>query len=157
AIGFTGVAVLNRAGNLELGGIDTIAILIAPIAWAVGSVWSRRLALPPKLMATAAQMLCGGAVMLALSAALGERVSEVPSGSALAALAYLIVFGSLIAFSAYGFLLRNTRPTVASSYAYVNPVVALAIGSGLGAEPFTAHKLVACGLTVLGVAIALRA
>lgn len=156
AIGFTGVAVLNRAGTLELGSIDTLAILIAPIAWAVGSVWSKRLSLPPKLMGTAAQMLCGGVVLLLLAAVSGERMSEAPSAKALAALAYLVVFGSLIAFSAFGYLLRNTRPTLASSYAYVNPVVALAIGSLLGAEPFTAYKLLACTLTVIGVAIAVR-
>jgi drug/metabolite transporter (DMT)-like permease len=156
AIGFTGVAVLNRAGTLELGSIDTLAILVAPIAWAVGSVWSKRLSLPPKLMGTAAQMLCGGVVLLLLAAASGERMSETPSAKALAALAYLVVFGSLIAFSAFGYLLRNTRPTLASSYAYVNPVVALAIGSLFGAEPFTAYKLLACTLTVIGVAIALR-
>jgi drug/metabolite transporter (DMT)-like permease len=157
AIGFAGVAVLNRAGNLALHGVDAIAILIAPIAWALGSVWSRRLPLPPKLMGTAAQMLCGGLIMLLVSAVLGERVSAAPSGKALAALLYLMLFGSLIAFSAYGFLLRNVRPTLASSYAYVNPVVALALGSVLGAEPFTTYKLVACCLTVLGVAIAIRA
>jgi drug/metabolite transporter (DMT)-like permease len=156
AIGFAGVAVLNRAGTLELGSIDTLAILVAPIAWAVGSVWSRRLSLPPKLMGTAAQMLSGGVVLLLLAAVTGERMSEAPSVSALGALAYLVVFGSLIAFSAYGFLLRNTRSALASSYAYVNPVVALAIGSLLGSEPFTAYKLVACALTVIGVAIAVR-
>ena len=156
AIGFAGVAVLNRAGTLALGSLDTLAILVAPIAWAIGSVWSRRLSLPPKLMGTAAQMLCGGTILLLLAAVTGERISEAPSLHALAALAYLVVFGSLIAFSAFGFLLRNTRSTVASSYAYVNPVVALAIGSLLGSEPFTAYKLVACALTVLGVAIAVR-
>lgn len=156
AIGFAGVAVLNRAGTLALGSIDALAIVIAPIAWAVGSVWSRRLSLPPKLMGTAAQMLCGGVILLLLAAVSGERLSEAPSAGALAALAYLVVFGSLIAFSAYGYLLRNTRSTLASSYAYVNPVVALAIGSLLGNEPFTTHKLVACALTVIGVAIAVR-
>ncbi|HTU58773.1 MAG TPA: drug/metabolite exporter YedA [Polyangiales bacterium] len=156
AIGFAGVAVLNRAGTLALGSIDTLAILVAPIAWAVGSVWSRRLSLTPKLMGTAAQMLCGGVILLLLAAVTGERMSEAPSIKALAALAYLIVFGSLIAFSAYGFLLRNTRSTIASSYAYVNAVVALAIGRLLGSEPFTAYKLVACALTVVGVAIAMR-
>jgi len=156
AIGFAGVAVLNRAGTLELGSIDTLAILVAPIAWAVGSVWSRRLSLPPKLMGTAAQMLSGGVILLLLAAVTGERMSEAPSVSALGALAYLVVFGSLVAFSAYGFLLRNTRSALASSYAYVNPVVALAIGSLLGSEPFTAYKLVACALTVIGVAIAVR-
>lgn len=156
AIGFAGVAVLNRAGTLALGSVDSFAILLAPIAWALGSVWSRRLSLPPKLMGTAAQMVCGGVVLLLLAAVTGERISETPSVSALGALAYLVVFGSLVAFSAYGFLLRNTRSTIASSYAYVNPIVALAIGSLVGSEPFTAYKLVACALTAVGVAIAVR-
>jgi drug/metabolite transporter (DMT)-like permease len=156
-IGFAGVAILHRAGNLAFSGVDALAIVIAPVAWAAGSVWSRRLPLPPKLMGTAAQMLCGGLVMLLLSALVGERVSGAPSAAALGALAYLTVFGSLLAFSAYGYLLRTTRPTLASSYAYVNPMIALGIGSWLGAEPLTPDKLVACALTVLGVAVAIRA
>ncbi|HEX2673489.1 MAG TPA: EamA family transporter, partial [Polyangiaceae bacterium] len=73
--------------------------------------------------------------------------------ASVAALGYLILFGSLIGFSAYGFLLQRTRPLIATSYAYVNPLVALAIGAALGGEQLSARKLGACVLTVIGVLV----
>ena len=151
ALGFAGVAVLNHAGALSFGSFDAIAILLAPIAWALGSVWSRRLPLPPKLMATAAEMLCGGGILLLLAAISGERPTGALDLRALGALAYLIVMGSLVAFSAFTYLLRNTRPTVASSYAYVNPVIALVLATYLTHEPLTGQKVLACALTALGL------
>lgn len=153
AFGFAGVAVLNAGGGLSLRGIDGVAMLAAPIAWAVGSLWSRRLPLPSGMMSTACQMIVAGLLMFLVAAAHGEHLHGPLSGSAIAAVGYLIVFGSLIAFSAYGYLLRVTRPLIATSYAYVNPLVALAIGAALGGERVSAQKLAACGLTVLGVLI----
>ena len=151
--GFAGVAVLNRASGLSLSGLDSIAILLAPAAWALGSVWSRRLSLPNSAMAAAAEMLIGGALMFGVAMIRGERLEATLTPSTYFAVAYLIVFGSLIAFSAYGFLLRTTRPLVATSYAYVNPIVALGIGAALGGERLTLEKAGACALTVIGVLI----
>lgn len=151
--GFAGVAVLNRTSGLSLNGPNSIAILAAPAAWALGSVWSRRLSLPPGAMAAAAEMLVGGVLMFGVAMIRGERLQAKLTPATYLAVGYLIVFGSLIAFSAYGFLLRATRPLVATSYAYVNPIVALGIGAALGGELLTLEKAGACALTVVGVLI----
>jgi drug/metabolite transporter (DMT)-like permease len=99
-LGFAGVAVLNRGGDLMSHGVDTIAIIIAPIAWALGSMWSRRLPVPSGLMGTAAQMLIAGVLFFLLALVTGERALQAPTFSAIGALAYLVVFGSLLAISA---------------------------------------------------------
>ena len=91
--------------------------------------------------------------MFVVALARGERLTQPVSFASIAALVYLIVFGSLIGFSAYGFLLRRTRPLIATSYAYVNPLVALAIGAALGGELLSTRKLGACILTVIGVLV----
>jgi drug/metabolite transporter (DMT)-like permease len=99
------------------------------MGWALGSIASKRMALPAgTMMRTAIQMLAGGAVMLLLTIGFGERLPHAPSTRAIVAVAYLCIFGSLVAFSAYGYLLANVRASVATSYAYVNPVIALALG-----------------------------
>jgi drug/metabolite transporter (DMT)-like permease len=153
AFGFAGIVVLNGGGGISLGSVDGWAILLAPIAWAIGSLWSRRLPMPSGLMSSACQMLLAGPLMFLVAFARGERLDGPVSNASLAALGYLIVFGSLIGFSAYGFVLRTTRPLIATSYAYVNPLVALAIGAALGGERLSARKLGACALTVLGVLV----
>ena len=151
--GFAGIVVLNRSAAFALHGVDAIVMLAAPAVWALGSVWSRRLPMPTGLMSAAAQMIVAGVVMFGVALARGERLQAPLTASALAAVAYLIVFGSLIAFSAYGFLLRAARPPVATSYAYVNPIVALGIGALLGGEQLTLDKAGACALTVVGVLV----
>jgi len=153
AFGFAGIVVLNSGGGLSLHGIDGLAILLAPIAWAVGSLWSRRLPMPAGSMSSACQMILAGLLMFLVAFARAERLRGPVSGASLAALGYLIVFGSLIAFSAFGFVLRETRPLIATSYAYVNPLVALAIGAALGGEHLSARKVSACTLTVIGVLV----
>jgi drug/metabolite transporter (DMT)-like permease len=156
-LGFGGVVVLRRGGSLGVSGhqIDALAILVAPISWALGSVWSRHLPLPEGLMATAAQMLTGGAILLTASLLRGEGLPSHVTVTAVSAVSYLVVFGSIIAFSAYGHLLRNTSPAVATSYAYANPIVALMIGAVWNHEGFTTTKALACVLTLLGVAMVL--
>lgn len=151
--GFAGVAVLHRGGSLALDRLDSIVLLFAPVAWAFGSQLSRRLPVPPGPMASAAQMIVGGGVMLLLAAARGERPVGPPTLASVGALLYLVCFGSIVAFSAYGYLLRTTRPSIATSYAYVNPLVALALGALLAGERFTATKVVACLLTIAGVLV----
>lgn len=152
-VGFSGVLVLRSGGAFDAPWAGVLAIACAPATWALGTVWSRRLPMPKGLMASAAQMISGGVVMTGVGRVTGERVVAFPNTTSLLALAYLIVFGSLIAFSAYGFLLREVRPALATSYAYVNPVVALAIGALIGREPFGASHAIACAWTLVGVAI----
>ncbi|HVJ92456.1 MAG TPA: drug/metabolite exporter YedA [Labilithrix sp.] len=151
--GFLGVAVLHRGESLSLHSVDSMALVLAPIAWALGSILSRRLPLPAGSMAAAAQMLTGGAAMLAIAAMRGERPLAAPTFSTVGALVYLVLFGSVLGFTAYAYLLRTTRPSIATSYAYVNPLVALALGALAGGERFTSEKLMACLLTIGGVLV----
>ncbi|MGH8030891.1 MAG: drug/metabolite exporter YedA [Luteimonas sp.] len=151
AIGFVGVLWLNAGSSLAASPTGLIALLIAPIAWSFGSVWSRGRDLPSPFMGAAAQMLCGGAVMLVAGLVFGERFAGMPTAKATFAVAYLAIFGSIVAFSAYIWLLHNVRATLAGSYAYVNPVIAVMLGAWLAAERFTAHDIGAMAVILLGV------
>ena len=151
AIGFVGVVWLNAGSSLNASRAGMLALLVATIAWSFGSIWSRGRDLPSPFIASAAQMLCGGAAMLVLGLAIGERFDGLPSAHGLAAFAYLVVFGSIIGFSAYIWLLHHVRPALAGSYAYVNPAIAVALGAWLAGERFGRHELLAMGVILLGV------
>ncbi|WP_224361689.1 drug/metabolite exporter YedA [Hyalangium versicolor] len=154
ALGFFGIVLLNKGGELGEHWGAVLALLLAPVSWAFGSIWGKHSPSMPKgLMATATQMLCAGAMLVAASFAIGERMPAVPDTRALAAFFYLVGFGSLIAFSAYGYLLRHARPALATSYAYVNPVVAMLLGMGLGGETPGPYAFVA--MTAILVAVML--
>jgi|SRR5271170_1093722 len=141
-IGICGVAVLvSRSLNLGGAPIDrngALALILASVSWSVASVLSRRMNLPPsKVMSAGAQMLAGGIFLTLAAAIAGEFHGFNPriiSGSAWFALVYLIVFGSLIGFTAYVWLLHHESPTKVGTYAYVNPVVAVLLGYFLGGE-----------------------
>ena len=154
-IGFVGVALLHAGGDLFSYGASAFAMLLAPAGWALGSVWSRRLPLPGGLMSTAAQMLTGGAMMGVVSFATGEHLDALANVSmrSVLAVAYLALFGSIIAFSAYGYLLRHARTSTATSYAYVNPLIALGIGVVLGGERVHAATLAGAGVILGGVLV----
>jgi len=153
-LGLVGVALLNLNSDLRGNSWGAIFLLGAPICWALGSVWSRRLPLPPGAMSSAAEMVVGGVVLLGIAALTGERLpATLPGIRPLGALIYLAVFGSIIAFSAYGYLLRHVRPTVATSYAYANPVVAVALGAALAGEPITPLTLAAMAVILAAVAL----
>ena len=152
-LGFVGVGLLNLEGNLRANPIGVIALTIATVCWAFGSVWSRHLPLPSGPMNSAAQMLAGSVLLIVLGLATGEKITEAPKTQSVLAVLYLIVFGSLIAFSAYGYLLRNTRPTLATSYAYVNPVVAVVLGIWFGGEHISTVGIVAMVVILGGVAL----
>jgi drug/metabolite transporter (DMT)-like permease len=96
-------------------------------------------------------MLCGGVVLMVISLILGEQPARPAQSMALVAWAYLVVFGSLIAFSAYLYLLANASPAVATSYAFVNPVIALGLGVALGGEVVSGGEWLACGVILMGV------
>jgi drug/metabolite transporter (DMT)-like permease len=150
-IGFLGVLWLNAGSSLTATPKGLVALLVAPLAWAFGSVWSKGRDLPPPFMAAAAQMLCGGALMLVAGLVLGERFDGMPSAKGTFAVAYLAGFGSIVAFSAYIWLLHHVRATLAGSYAYVNPVIAVLLGAWLAAERFSAQDFGAMGVILLGV------
>lgn len=153
--GFAGVALLVAPWELGGGRIDpagAAVLLFAAACWAAGSLYSRRAPLPDSpLASTAMQMMAGAAFLLVAGTATGEwsglRPASVSPASA-AALVYLITVGSLVGFSAYIWLLKVSTPAKVSTYAYVNPVVAVALGSALLREALTAR-------TLLGVAVIL--
>jgi drug/metabolite transporter (DMT)-like permease len=157
--GLAGVAIL--VGGTASGRVSGVLIVLgAAAAWGFGSVLGHRLPLPRQAMLAAAiEMLAGGAVLLVVAAATGEfgrvRWASVPASS-WAALAYLIVAGSILAFTAYGYALaRLPLPTV-STYAYVNPVVAVLAGIVLLGERFTWREGLGAALVVASVAIILH-
>jgi drug/metabolite transporter (DMT)-like permease len=152
-IGFAGVFVLHFGGELGQAPPSALILLLAPLCWAIGSVLSKGMPLPKGPMATAAEMLAGGTSMLVIGFAHGERLAVVPSLPSLLALGYLVVFGSIVAFSAYGFLLRETRPAVATSYAYVNPIIAVSLGALLGGERVGGMTWGATAIVLTGVVI----
>ncbi len=153
-VGFVGVLVLAQEGDFVSNPGGLILLAIAPILWSIGSVWGTHLDLPQPAMATATQLLAGGAVLLVLGVLRGERITEVPSASAWLALGYLIVFGSIVGYTAYVYLLRTVRPALATSYAYANPVVAVALGVTLGAEVLTGPVFIALPLILAGIGLA---
>jgi drug/metabolite transporter (DMT)-like permease len=152
-VGFAGVILLNLGGSMAGSPIGAIALVVAAGSWAFGSVWSKRRDMPPAAMNTAAQMLTGGALLLVFALAIGERVPAVLPLNATLAVAYLAVAGSLIGFSAYLYLLNTVRPALATSYAYVNPPVAVLIGALFGGEAVHAFDLVAMAVILGGVAL----
>jgi drug/metabolite transporter (DMT)-like permease len=152
-VGFVGVLVLAQEGDFASNPVGLILLAIAPILWSIGSVWGSRLDQPRPAMATATQLLAGGAVLALLAGLRGERITEVPSAPAWLALGYLIVFGSIVAYTAYVYLLRTVHPALATSYAYANPVVAVALGVTLGAEVLTGPAFLALPLILAGVGL----
>jgi drug/metabolite transporter (DMT)-like permease len=147
--GIAGVAVLmsrsidlGKLGKLSGAPIDTagaVGLIIGAISWSIASALARKLPLPAsKVMSSGAQMLAGGAMLLAVSAARGEWQGfdlRAVSGTAWIALVYLVFAGSIAGFTAYVWLLHHESPTKVGTYAYVNPVVAVIIGYFLGGEP----------------------
>lgn len=156
-IGFLGVLWLNAGSSLSSAPSGLVMLLIAPIAWAFGSVWSRGRDLPSPFMAAAAQMICGGAMLVALGLAMGERLPAAPTTQGTAALIYLAIFGSIGGFGAYVWLLNHVRPALAASYAYVNPPIAVLLGASLGGEHFGLHDLGAMAIILVGVIVISRA
>jgi drug/metabolite transporter (DMT)-like permease len=163
AIGFMGVALLIGASRgLSAAGSDPLAVtvlLVSALSWALGSVLARALALPKSVtQAAGLELLLGGAVLLCVSAASGELADfdagAVSLRSALA-IAWLAAVGSVLGFTVYGWLLRVAPPARVATYAYVNPVVAMALGWWLLGEPVTVAMLVASGLILAAVVVAL--
>lgn len=151
AAGFAGVLWLNAGSALRGSPVGLVALFVATLAWAFGSIWSRGRDLPSPFMAAAGQMLCGGAMLLVAGVALGERMHAPPTPQGLLAVGYLASFGSIVAFSAYIWLLHHVRPVLAGSYAYVNPAIAVVLGAWLAGERFGAGDLGAMAVILCGV------
>jgi drug/metabolite transporter (DMT)-like permease len=160
AVGLVGVGLLFGApenGPMVVAG--WVVLVLASISWAAGSLYSRTALLPAPLLATGMQMLAGGALLLLAGLLTGELSGLDPatfSTRSLLALLYLIVFGALVGYSAYVWLLRVTSAAVASTYAYVNPVVAVFLGWALAGEALTPRIMAASAVIVGGVALITR-
>jgi drug/metabolite transporter (DMT)-like permease len=160
-LGLLGLAWLIGPDALLGGGradlIGAVVVVLGSFSWALGSVYSRHAATPPSpFLSTAMQMLGGGAALLVLSVLLGEPWAFEASGVSLRSalgLLYLILFGSIVAFSAYIWLLRVSTPTRVSTYAYVNPVIAVILGWALAGEALTTRMIIAAIVIVSGVAL----
>ena len=156
-VGLVGVALLSLEGDMRANPLGALTLLFATASWALGSVWSRYLTMPKGAMGSAAEMLVGGVVLLVLGLGTGEQITAVPAIGPVLALLYLVVFGSIVAFTAYSYLLQRVRPALATSYAYANPAVALALGIGLAGEQVTLFGLIALPVILVGVAIVMFA
>jgi drug/metabolite transporter (DMT)-like permease len=153
-VGFAGVLMLVRGDAFAASPRGLAAITTACLSWSLGSVLSqRRFRLAPGAMGFASEMLCGSVVLLALSAAVGERPAWPPQTLATGSWVYLIVFGSLLAFNAYMVLLGTVSAALASSYTFVNPVIALTLGIWLGGELVSSFEWLAAVVITIGVVL----
>lgn len=156
-VGFAGVVWLNLGSAMSASVPGMLALLAATLSWAYGSVWSHNRDLAAPFMNTAAQMISGGVMMGVLGLIVGERMHEVPALQPTLALVYLITFGSIVAYSAYSWLLQNVRPALATSYAYVNPPIAVLLGMLTLGEHVDSRMVGAMAVILLGVLIITRA
>ena len=162
-IGFGGVFLLigpenfNGSSATQFDTLGTIALLMASLLWSMGSIFSKTTDMPKSsLLATGMEMVAGSAALFIVSAVSGElhgfNLASVSIRS-WSGLAYLITFGSLVGFVSYGWLLQNAPISLVSTYAYVNPVVAVFLGSWLADETITPRILVAAGIIIGSVIV----
>lgn len=160
-LGFGGIALLIGPAALAGGGAihagGAVVLILGSLSWATGSIYSKRAPSPPgALLFTGMQMLGGGVLLLVMGTVMGEfsgfDVGGVNWRSALALL-YLILFGAIVGYSAYVWLLRTVSPASASTYAYVNPIVAVLLGWAIAGEALTPRMAVAAAIIITGVAL----
>ncbi|MEZ5427606.1 MAG: EamA family transporter [Pyrinomonadaceae bacterium] len=164
AIGFFGVwllisgqtpATAGASGSVHVFG--TLAVILAAFSWAAGSIYGLRSPTPKSSLLTAGmQMISGGAVLLLVSLVTGEwskfNIAEVSANSWFGVV-YLIIFGSLVGFTAYSWLLKNAQPAMVATYAYVNPVIAVILGWLIAGESFTGQMLLGAGVIIGSVVL----
>ena len=164
ALGFAGVWMLisgRPAGGVEAGGglqwIGILAVILGAFSWAAGSIYGLRSPVPKSSLLTAGmQMISGSFSLLLVGLIRGEWSTFEPSAvssNSLFGLIYLIIFGSLIGFTAYSWLLKNARPSMVATYAYVNPVIAVLLGWLIAGESMTGQMLIGAGIVVGSVVL----
>ena len=158
ALGLAGVGLLSGlgGGSGRISAVGVVIILVAAFTWALGTIMTRRVTIPPSpALASGMELLCGGAALLVLAAAAGEFGSLHPaqvSWRSWLALGYLIVFGSIVAFSAYGIAVRALPTATVATYAYVNPVIAVLLGTLILDERLTPAML-GGGVLIVGAVV----
>lgn len=161
AIGLVGVSFLVQPSDAGVSSrhdtwVGVGLIMLANVAWAFGTLLSSRLQLPSQLISSAIQMLIGGSVLFLFSM-MTENVNPISIGDApvkaIGSLVYLIIFGSIIGFSSFAWLARNASPQLLSTYAYVNPVVAMILGWALAGENLTPNSILGALVILSGVVL----
>ena len=154
-VGLAGIIMLVQPGGFKATSsqswIGITIIILSNLSWATGTLLSGRVSLPTQIVSSAIQMLVGGGLLLLISLVVEpvtlSSISHAPT-KAIGALIYLVIFGSIIGFSSYAWLARNAPPQLLSTYAYVNPVVAMLLGWAFAGESLTGQSIVA-GLIIL--------
>ncbi len=165
ALALAGTIILSSGGiasaQLDLHAIDVIALLAAPMAWAIGSLYARNAAKTSSIfLDTGMQMFAGGVFLVLFAFAAGEPgIASWSDWSyrSLAAAAYLTVLGSIVAFTAYSYLIRRVSPAMLGTYSFVNPLIAMVLGAAIYGEPLASGSLPAAALILAGVGLILRA
>ena len=152
-VGLVGVLVLVQEGDFQASPGGLALAVLSPLVWSIGAVWGSNRDMPKGAMSATVQLLTAGPALLVIGPLLGERIDSVPSSSSILSLLYLTVFGSIVAYTAFVFLLKSVRPALATSYAYVNPLVAVALGLTLGGEIITGPIVIALPLILAGVGL----
>jgi len=150
-IGFSGIFILNFESDFRGNFTGSFMLMLAAPLWAMGSFLSHRLDIPDGMTGNGLSVMLGGIVVTLIGIALGERFT--PDISVLSALSagYLIIFGTIIAFTSYMYLFKHTRPALATSYSFVNPIGAVLIGVFFNSEIINVHGITALILVVIGV------
>lgn len=157
AVGIVGILLLNTRGSLQGNWQGACLLMFAAASWSFGSVWSKHMAMPKGLMGAASQMLCGGLIALVFSFAFGEQWPAEVTARSWGAMVFLVVLGSIVAFSAYHWLLHHVRPMVASSNTFVNPIVAFVAGVWFADEQIYLMEYIALAVILMGVLLVLTA
>jgi drug/metabolite transporter (DMT)-like permease len=165
AIGFVGIMIListkNQAGNTDTNPIGVVMVMVSAIAWAIGSMYATKAVNTDSAILTVAMQMLAGGVMLVMAGTLAGEWKllhfDAVTAKSLLALAYLTFFGSLVAFTAYSWLLGKVSPSLASTYAFVNPVVAIFLGWSLGGEAISVAMLLASGIIITSVILITQA
>lgn len=154
-IGFVGIVLLNLGGSLHGDFTSAVLLGFAAASWSFGSVWSQYLAMPKGLMGAACQMFVGGIALMLVSAYAGESWPETVTAKSWGAMVFLVVLGSLAAYSAYQWLLKNVAPLVATSNTFVNPIVAFVVGVWFANEQIAKNEYIALVVIIIGVVLIL--
>ncbi|MEE9332212.1 MAG: drug/metabolite exporter YedA [Methylophilaceae bacterium] len=155
AVGVVGILLLNIGGSLHGDLSSALLLIFAAASWSFGSVWGKHLPMPAGLMGAACQMFVGGVVLMLVSAYAGEKWPDAISTKSWGAMIFLVVLGSLAAYSAYQWLLKNVRPLVASSNTFVNPIVAFVVGILFANEHVVQNEYIALAVIIIGVILIL--
>jgi len=154
-LGVLGIGLLNLGGSLHGDYVSALLLIFAAASWSFGSIWGKHLPMPKGLMGAACQMIAGGFFLMIASTYFKESWPENISAKSWGAMLFLIVLGSIVAYSAFQYLLKAVRPLVASSNTFVNPIVAFAVGIWFANEHVTQNEVIALAVILLGVALIL--